>query len=77
MWILTKLLATRLEKVLPTVIHPDQVGFIRNRTSTDNMRRLLHLLWLNRTVDVPVMAISLDAEKAFDSVEWGVNNGNA
>jgi len=35
------------------------------------MRRLLHLMWSSRNNTDPVMAFSLDAEKAFDRVEWG------
>lgn len=66
--ILTKILATRLETVLSDIIHTDQVGFMKNRPSTDNMRRLLHLS-LNREKDSPTVALSLDAEKAFDRVQ--------
>ena len=40
--IFTKTLAIRLEKALPNIIHSDQVGFIKNQTSTD--MRLLHLI---------------------------------
>lgn len=68
--ILSKVLALRLDKVLPNIIHKDQVGFIKSRTSTDNMRRLLHLLWINKSNPQPVVALSLDAQKAFDRVEW-------
>ena len=35
--ILTKTLASRLEGVLPNVINGDQVGFIKHRSSMDNM----------------------------------------
>lgn len=59
--ILSKVLATRLDFVLPQIIHKDQVGFIKNRSASDNMRRLLHLLWMNRNNVNPVLAISLDA----------------
>uniref|UniRef100_A0A3B4Z6H9 C-type lectin domain-containing protein n=1 Tax=Seriola lalandi dorsalis TaxID=1841481 RepID=A0A3B4Z6H9_SERLL len=68
--VLTKVLATRLQVVLPSIIHPYQVGFMKNRTSTDNIRLLLHLMWLSQSQSVPITAISLDAEKAFDRVEW-------
>ena len=68
--ILTEILALRLESALPSIIHPDQVGFMKNRSSTDNMRRLLHLIWSNRTGTDSVVALSLDAEKAFDRVQW-------
>ena len=69
--ILTKVLALCLQQVLPNIIHPNQTGFMKNRFSTDGMRKLLHLMWLSQSKDVPIAAISLDAEKAFDRVEWG------
>lgn len=69
--ILTKVLALRLQQVLPIIIHENQAGFMKNRSSTDNMRKLIHLMWLAHSKTVPIAAISLDAEKAFDKVEWG------
>jgi len=42
--ILTKVLASHLDKILPDVINGDQVGLIKNRSSSDNMRRLIHLI---------------------------------
>lgn len=68
--ILTKILATRLENVLPDIIHTDQVEFMKNRSSTDNMRRLIYLVSLNREKNSPIVALSLDAEKAFDRMQW-------
>ncbi len=70
--ILTKILATCLEMALPNIIHFDQVGFMKNRSSTDNMRRLLYLIWLNRTEKDPVVALSLDVRR--HSTEF---NGNS
>lgn len=69
--ILSKILAMRLEKVLTTVINEDQVGFVKGRSSADNRRRLLHLMWISREESVPVAAFSLAAMKVFDRVEWG------
>lgn len=56
--ILSKTLALRLDQVLPNIIHKDQVGFIKHRSSSDNMRRLMHLIWMNRTNPHPVSAIT-------------------
>lgn len=52
------------EKVLPSIINADQTGFITGRNSCNNMRRLLNVIQLSN------MVISLEAEKAFDRVEW-------
>lgn len=43
--ILSRILVARLEKVLPSIIPMDQVGFVKGRSSSDNMRRLMHLMW--------------------------------
>lgn len=69
--ILTKVLAMRQESVLAHLIYSDQVGFIKGRSSSDNVKRLLHLIQLNRDESTPIAAFSLDAQKAFDRVEWG------
>ena len=68
--ILTKILALRLERALPNIIHKDQVGFMKNLSSADHMRRLLLLIWTNHSNRDPILAISLDAQMAFDRVEW-------
>lgn len=67
---LTKVLVLRLQQVSPNIIHPNQAGFMKNTSSSDNMRKLIHLMWLAQSKNVPIAATSLDAEKAFDEVEW-------
>lgn len=52
------------------MINNNQEGFVKNRSSADNMRRLLHLIWANRNNSSPISAISLDAQKASDRVDW-------
>lgn len=68
--ILSKILSSRLDKVISSLVHHDQVGFIRKRNSSDNIRRFLNIIWAVRDSNSPTAAISLDAEKAFDRVEW-------
>ena len=69
--ILAKILATRLEKVLPTVVHSDQTGFIKNRHLFFNLRRLFNIAYSpSRGPQNTEILLSLDAEKAFDRVEW-------
>ena len=69
--ILAKLLAMRLEKKLPPLISPDQTGFIRNRHAFSNVRRLFNIMYNPSNSEDPEFVISIDAEKAFDRVEWG------
>lgn len=68
--ILAKILAGRLETVLPTIISEDQTGFIKNRHSFANIRRLLNIVYSHSSDIKPEVVISMDAEKAFDRVEW-------
>lgn len=68
--ILAKLLSTRLEAVLPSVISPDQTGFIKNRHSFFNIRCLFNVIYNPSPTNVSEAVVSLDAEKAFDRVEW-------
>lgn len=68
--LLSKILALRLETVLPSIINKDQTGFITGRNSCNNMRRLLNVIQLSQSGNVDCVVVSLDAEKAFDRVEW-------
>lgn len=68
--ILSKIVARRLEKVIPSIINTDQTGVIVGRNSCDNMRRLLNIIQLSHQQKLSNMVISLDAGKAFDRVAW-------
>ena len=67
--ILSKVLAKRLETVVPDIVSPDQAGFIRGRHAYSNLRKLFNIVHTARSGN-PEVVISLDAEKAFDRVEW-------
>lgn len=69
--ILAKALALRLETTIHNVISADQTGFISGRHSFTNIRRLLNVIHSPASSAVPEVVITLDAEKAFDRVEWG------
>lgn len=70
--ILARVLANRLKPILPTVINPDQTGFIAGREARDNYNEEIQLLhWVNsQDASPPCLFISTNAEKAFDRVDW-------
>lgn len=66
----TSIMARRMEEFLPDLISNDQTGFIRRRQTQDNIRRTLHVMHQIQTSKSTAMLISIDAEKAFESVNW-------
>eukprot|EP00079_Xenopus_tropicalis_P032749 XP_017946520.1 PREDICTED: UDP-Gal:betaGlcNAc beta 1,4- galactosyltransferase, polypeptide 1, gene 1 isoform X1 [Xenopus tropicalis] len=64
--LLAKIIASRLNQFLGQLIHKDQSGFIPKRQVTDNIRKIINLIHIAKTKDVPSMLLSLDLEKAFD-----------
>lgn len=68
--LLSKILAKRLDSYLPQLINPDQTGFIKQRWSYSNIRRLLNVIQFSQVSKTRALAVSLDAEKAFDRIEW-------
>ena len=63
-------MANRLNKVITSLIHLDQVGFINRRSSSDNIRHLINIAWSVADRKPTIAAISLDAEKAFVKVKY-------
>ena len=68
--ILAKILATRLNIVIHKLIKPVQTGFIRGQHISDNIVKLVNLVDHCKTKRIAAALISVDFEKAFDSVEW-------
>lgn len=62
------MLANRLESVLQTIMHSDQTGFIKNRLLSHIIRRAFNIIYFSNSH--PQALLLLDAEKAFDRVEW-------
>lgn len=67
-----KVLAGRLKDKMTTLVHPDQVGFVPGREGRDNGVRLLLLLESTKSGGSPALFLSMDAEKTFDRVDWGL-----
>jgi hypothetical protein len=70
--IITKLLANRIKKVLPTVINPDQVAYLKQRFIGQNIRTIFDILGYTKLMDKKGIIAFLDFEKAFDTIKWSV-----
>lgn len=66
--IIAKVLTSQVNKHLSKLIHPEQTGFIPERFPFSNTRRLLNTLYSTKLINSAI--ISLDAQQAFDQIEW-------
>ena len=68
--IATKTIALRLEKDLPSIIHPCQSGYVKGRFIGESIRLITDTMNFTKTKNIPGITVFLDFEKAFDSIEW-------
>ena len=64
----SKSLATRVEGVLETVIHPDQCAYVKHRSTFDALRTIEDVFEFSKATHIPGLLVAIDFEKAFDSV---------
>ena len=63
-------IANRLKKVLPTIIHDSQYGFLAGRQISTAVHKIYETLNYAENHQIPGMILSIDIEKAFDSISW-------
>lgn len=68
--ILSKSLATRIQAHLDSLIHIDQCGFLQNRSTSLNIRRLHHIMQATPSFYQRAGCLALDLRQAFDSLSW-------
>ena len=69
--IVTKALALRLEKVLPMIISANQTGYyVKGRYIGESLRIITDMMSFTKKKNIPGLAVFLDFEKAFNSIEW-------
>jgi hypothetical protein len=66
--IVAKIFAERMKSVLPTIIHPDQTGFVPHRNINENIMTFLEVQEYMQNPQRSGYAFLADIEKAFDSV---------
>ena len=68
--ILTKILANRILKSLPSLIDDDQTGYLKGRYIGSNIRIIEDIIIYTRKNNISGILLSIDFEKAFDSIRW-------
>lgn len=68
--IITKILTTRLQREIASLIDLDQTGFIRGRSITENFVYAMELVQCCHKRKTPTLVLKLDFAKAFDTVSW-------
>lgn len=72
--LISKVLANRLKKVLPSCISEEQSAFVARRSILDNTMmaiEVLHAMKTRRSGKKGDMAVKIDISKAYDRVDWG------
>ena len=68
--IFIKVIAKRIEKVLPKIINPNQTGYVKGRFIGENTRLIQDVMFLTKNANTPGIATFLDFRKAFDTIKW-------
>ena len=68
--ILAFCLAVRMQKVMSNIISGDQTAYIKGRYIGNNARFLQDIIDYTENNKIPGFLISLDFEKAFDTLDW-------
>ena len=68
--IASKVIAARINKVLPEIIHANHSGYVKGRFLGEAARSILGVMGFTKKENIPGILLFIDFEKAFDSVDW-------
>ena len=63
-------ISNRLKKILDTVIHENQKGFIAGRFLGENVKLIYDVLFESKKQNISGLLLSIDFEKAIKNVSW-------
>ena len=55
---------------MPTLVHPNQVAYVKNRFIGEGIRTIDETLHYTKNRKIEAYALAIDFEKAFDSIDW-------
>ena len=67
--IISKALASRLKKVLPNLISPQQTAYVENRFIGESGRLIADIIEITDILNKEGFLVTMDIEKAFDSLD--------
>ena len=68
--LIEKILALRMDKILPSIINDDQCGFMQNRRIATNIRKILDLMTVCKQEETEGIILNLDYIKCFDRISF-------
>ena len=68
--IASKVLAARIVKVLPEIIHTNQTGYVKDRFIGEAARSIIDVMEYTKQQNIPGILLFIDFEKAFNSIDW-------
>ena len=67
--IATRILAKRIQNILPKIINLDQQGYIKNRNISFNIRQIQDVIDYSQNLNIDGAILFLDFRKAYDTVD--------
>ena len=68
--IASKVIATRIMKILPEIIHSNQTGYVSGRYIGEAARSILDIMEYTKIFNIHGILLFIDFEKAFNSLQW-------
>ena len=69
--ILAKVLAIRIEKILPNIINNTQIGFVKGRYILESLITCWEAMNWAKASGQDCAMLLIDYEKSYDRIEWG------